>query len=92
MWVGDVPTEDIAAHFSVPISTIYTLQRKYQLPSRGRICKPKISDPTPDEIEQRAAECRARRAEAVEHHARVEIRQYVRDDSTGRFYGQQFAW
>jgi transposase len=92
MWDGGVPTRDIAAHFGVKTSTIYLIQKTYDLPDRGRICKPKDVDPTPEEIAQRAAECRARRPEVIERHARVEIRQYVMNDSRGTIDARDFVW
>lgn len=60
MWVGDVPAKDIAAHFGVSVQTIYGLKRKHKLPVRGAVCEPRIVDPTPDEIAERARECRER--------------------------------
>ena len=60
MWVGGALAKDIAAHFGVSLSTIYTIQRKYKLPPRGRACGSRTVDPTPEQIAARARECRER--------------------------------
>lgn len=60
MWVGGVPTRDIAAHFGVSLQRVYHLKRKHKLPVRSSVCDPKVADPTPEEIRTRAREVRRR--------------------------------
>ena len=75
MWVGGVNANDIAAHFSVSRSTVYSLQRRYKLPQRKRVCEDHVPDPTPEEIAERAEIERQRRGKR--RAPRVEVRQYA---------------
>ena len=61
LWVSGEHVKAIAAHFAVTVDTVYQLQRKYKLPKRSRARERNVVDPTPSEIEERAAHCRAMR-------------------------------
>lgn len=58
LWVEGMYVNDIAEHFGVTTSVIYSVQRKYKLPPRGRVCRDNVPDPTPEEIRARKREVR----------------------------------
>lgn len=60
MWMDGKTYEEIGKRFGVAASTIYWWSRQYKLPKRPKPMKSKSPDPTPEEIAERAAECRAR--------------------------------
>lgn len=74
LWMEDTHVDDIAKHFGVTKHVVYTIQRKYKLPPRGRVCRDHVEDPTPEQIEERAREIRLRRPEISAE--RVEAKQY----------------
>jgi hypothetical protein len=82
LWGSNVEVRLIADQLGVSESFVGRLARRHKLPKRqttkakdhGRL----VTDPTPDEIEQRAAEMRARRP-VVEDESTVEIRCYAFD-------------
>lgn len=70
MWNAGAPVIDIAAALGVSVSVIYSLRHQYKLPKRPRVFA-FPDDPTPEEIAERARECREahfarRRAETDE--------------------------
>jgi hypothetical protein len=51
---------EIARQLGVPQSYVTYLAQRHKLPPRGRKFRPPEVDPTPDEIAERARECRER--------------------------------
>lgn len=93
LWADGKTHTEIAAALGCSKDYVENLRIRHGLPRRPRRPHKKQEiDPTPEQIAELAAECRARRPEFVERHARVEIRQYVRDDSRGTFESGDFAW
>lgn len=66
LWADGVRAEDIARQIGCSTAHVYALKDRLKLPKRP---KPKPvggnADPTPDEIEQRARECRERHLAAM---------------------------
>lgn len=60
LWHSEIETADIAVRIGVSQCTLNKLRKRYGLPKRKRVAVPLVSDPTPEEIEQRARECRER--------------------------------
>jgi DNA-binding CsgD family transcriptional regulator len=60
LWYSDMDTADIAVTFGVSLSTLHTLRMRHKLPKRPRATVTLVSDPTPDEIAERARQCRER--------------------------------
>jgi transposase-like protein len=92
LWAAGKTHIEIAAALGCAEKQVEQLRRRHALPRRPRKQAPVTVDPTPEQIAERAAECRARRPEVIERHARVEIRQYVRDDSRGTINAGDFVW
>lgn len=76
LWMADVPLPDIAVRLGVSVSTVYTLRERYGLPFRQPVKITAAIDPTPEEIAERARECRER------HYAER------RGESAGVIYGE----
>lgn len=72
MWAAGANVRDIAIALGVSTSCVYTLRHQYKLPKRPKV-HAEPSDPTPDQIAERARECRER------HYAR---RRSETDDAT----------
>lgn len=78
---------EIARGLSLTDKQLDAMASRYGLGPRGQRYRPPAgSDPTPEEIAERAAWCRARREE-VAAHERVEIKAYHYDSHTGLFTG-----
>jgi hypothetical protein len=93
LWAAGKTHVEIAAALGCATAYVAELVARHNLPRRRRACHgPQEDDPTPEQIAERAAECRARRAEVIERHARVEIRQYVMNDSCGTIDARDFVW
>lgn len=60
MWFAGAPVEEIAARFGVHRTVIYQWRREYRVPPRFLEMQAR-NDPTPSEIEERAAYCRRMR-------------------------------
>ena len=60
LWHSEMQQADIAVELGVSISTLYGLKRKYGLPRRPRAAVTPVADPTPEEIAERARQCRER--------------------------------
>lgn len=61
LWHSDpreVSTTEIARQLGVSASTLYKYAELHKLSKRERVYRDLTVDPTPEEIEQRAAECR----------------------------------
>lgn len=60
LWMAGETCEAIGKRFGVSASTICEWAKRYKLPKRERPQRNKSADPTPEEIAERAAECRER--------------------------------
>ena len=60
LWHSELETADIAIRVGVSQCTLNELRKRYGLPKRRRVSVLLVADPTPEEIEQRARECRER--------------------------------
>ncbi len=70
MWTAGAAVRDIAAALGVSVSVVYSLRHQYGLPKRTPVFA-FPDDPTPEQIAERARECREahyarRRAETDE--------------------------
>lgn len=62
MWASGMSYADIAAALGCAQSTVHNLKERYKLPPRKRRLRPDYEvDPTPEQIAERAAQCRAER-------------------------------
>lgn len=89
LWQEPLEIREIAERLGVGESFVGKLARKHKLPKRAtqRVEDNgmRVDDPTPEQIAERAAWCRARRQEVVERD-RVEIKAYAYDSHTGLFH------
>ena len=93
LWADGKTHAEIAAALGCSKDYVENLRKRHGLPRRPRRHHKKQEDnPTPEQIAERAAECRARRPEVIERHARVEIRQYVMNDNRGTIDARDFVW
>lgn len=88
LWSQPIEIREIAEIMGIRESFVGKLARRYALPARARK-KPedqgmRVNDPTPEEIAERAAWCRARRP-VQDEQQHVELRQYTYDDRNGVF-------
>lgn len=60
LWHSDMETPDIAFALGVSLSTLHNVRQKYGLPKRPRAEVTLVADPTPQEIAERARQCRER--------------------------------
>jgi transposase len=60
MWMAGETCEAIGKRLGVSTSTAHKLAQRYKLPKRPKPMRTKTVDPTPEEIEIRKAECRAK--------------------------------
>lgn len=76
MWEAGAAVRDIAAALGVSVAVVYSLRHQYGLPTRGRVCS-FPDDPTPEQIAERARECReahyARRRAETDDTARTKV-------------------
>ena len=84
MWDAGVPADAIAAHLGIRRHKLHELRRLHGIADRECKYRKRPADPTPEEIEERARECRERRPSDEHRPGRVEIRQY-------HFDGQAFS-
>lgn len=61
LWLEGVYIDEIVEQIGCNKYHVYELCKKHGIPKRGRTPKPKYVDPTPEEIEERAAYCRLMR-------------------------------
>jgi hypothetical protein len=60
-----IPTTELCRMLNISNGSLHRLRMRYGLPLRpAQPSNMRHDDPTPEEIEERAAECRARRSEA----------------------------
>ena len=81
LWASGASYIEIAAALGCSQSFIHTLKSRHKLPNRQRVTRKFCdNDPTPEQIAERAAECRARREGPFEPKPeRVSIAQYTFD-------------
>jgi DNA-binding CsgD family transcriptional regulator len=60
LWASDMGTDEIALHFKCSVSTLHLLSKRHALPKRRRKEVQLVGDPTPEQIAERARECRER--------------------------------
>ena len=60
LWASDMDTDEIARHFQCSVSTLHLLSKRHALPKRRRKEVQLVGDPTPEQIAERARECRER--------------------------------
>jgi transposase len=60
LWASELEMPEIAVRLGCSVSTLYLLRDRYKLPPRPRARVTLLKDPTPQEIEERARECRER--------------------------------
>jgi uncharacterized protein YjcR len=60
LWHSEMETGDIALRLGVSLSTLHNVRQKHGLPKRPRAEVTLVADPTPDEIAERARQCRER--------------------------------
>lgn len=54
LWHSGAPCSEIALHFGTSSQQVYLAAKRYGLPRRSRVGKRAPSDPTPEEIRERA--------------------------------------
>ena len=59
LWASELELAGIAVRLGCSVSTLYMLRDRHKLPPRPRMRVSVLTDPTPQEIEERARECRA---------------------------------
>lgn len=59
LWASELELAGIAVRLGCSVSTLYMLRDRHKLPPRPRMRVSVLTDPTPQEIEERACECRA---------------------------------
>ena len=85
LWNAGVLKDEIARRLGISVSHLSVLKNKHGLPKRKPMRQQADTDPTPQEIEERAAECRARRVHSEKMHPSAGIRQYRYSSRTGVF-------
>ena len=60
LWASELELPEIAVRLGCSVSTLYMLRDRHKLPLRPRMRVTVLKDPTPQEIEERARECRER--------------------------------
>jgi hypothetical protein len=86
LWARGDSYQEIAAALGCSQTFISTLKDRHKLPNRQKPNREIFdADPTPEEIAERAAECRARRVVATPKGERVSVPRYMWDGF--RFHG-----
>lgn len=66
LWHSPMTNTELCRHFEINGGSLWSLRKKYGLPPRPRVevrdTLRRPDDPTPEEIAERAAECRAKRS------------------------------
>ena len=60
LWASELELPEIAVRLGCSVSTLYMLRDRHKLPPRPRSRATLLTDPTPQEIEDRSRECRER--------------------------------
>jgi DNA-binding CsgD family transcriptional regulator len=61
LWHTQATLNEIAQQLGCKVTTLWTLKKRHKLPPKRRPDGSSISDPTPQQIEERARECREMR-------------------------------
>ena len=85
LWNSDMVKAEICQRLGVSVSHLSVLAKRHHLPKRRPVRCQSDTDPTPQQIEERAAECRARRVQPEKAHPSPGIRQYRYSSRTGVF-------
>ena len=86
LWAAGKTHVEIAAALGCATAYVAELVARHNLPRRRRAYHgPQEDDPTPEQIAERAAECRARRVVATPKGERVSVPRYMWDGF--RFHG-----
>ena len=86
LWARGDSYQEIAAALGCSESFVARLKVRHKLPNRQKATKDILADdPTPDEIAERAAECRARRIVPTPKEERFSVPKYSWDGY--RFHG-----
>jgi hypothetical protein len=86
LWASGASYVEIAAALGCSQSYVHRLKTRHKLPNRQKATKDiSDDDPTPEQIAERAAECRARRVVATPNGERVSVPRYSWDGF--RFHG-----
>ena len=86
MWASGASYIEIAAALGCSQSLVARLKVRHRLPNRQKATRDIFADdPTPEQIAERAAECRARRVQPTPKGERVSIPKYSWDGF--RFHG-----
>jgi hypothetical protein len=65
LWVQRLHVEEIAKRLHVTTADVYRFARFHRLPKRERVCVREEQDPTPEQIEERKAQIKARHMELM---------------------------
>jgi hypothetical protein len=65
LWVEGLHVDEIAKRLQTTPAMIYKLKALHRLPKRQRVCHRDAEDPTPEQIEERKAEIRAKHLERM---------------------------
>jgi hypothetical protein len=80
LWARGDSYQEIAAALGCSQSFVSRLKDRHKLPNRQKATKDILEDdPTPEEIAERAAECRARRVQPEPKGERVSVPRYTWD-------------
>jgi hypothetical protein len=80
LWARGDSYSEIAAALGCSQSFVQRLKTRHKLPNRQKATKDILADdPTPEQIEERAAECRARRIVATPKEERFSVPRYSWD-------------
>ena len=80
LWAAGKTHIEIAAALGCVEKKVEQLRRRHALPRRPRKYAPPVdADPTPEQIEERAAECRARRIQPTPKEERISLPRYSWD-------------
>ena len=86
MWASGASYIEIAAALGCSQSLVARLKVRHRLPNRQKATRDIFADdPTPEQIAERAAECRARRVQPTPKGERVSVPKYSWDGF--RFHG-----
>lgn len=91
LWHSELVKDEIARRLGISVSHLSVLKNKHHLPKRSTARRQCDVDPTPEEIEERAAECRARRVHSERMHPSAGIRTYRYSSRTGIFTPGEIA-
>jgi len=86
LWAAGKTHQQIAAALGCSEMYVSQLRQRHNLPfRRKKYYGPKEKDPTPEEIAERAAECRAKRKVQADHTPDREVRQVSYDERLGLY-------